>query len=138
MPNSQENLISLIRNEYTAERLVVDDELRQILKKNQETLDRALEELSTNLYKKDFHFIMELIQNAEDNSYKENQEPSLKFILSEDYLIIQNNEVGFKEENVRALCDIKKSTKKKVDGYVGEKGIGFKSVFKGRLWGGVR
>ncbi|MBN2881878.1 DUF3883 domain-containing protein, partial [Candidatus Woesearchaeota archaeon] len=52
------------------------------------------------------------------------------FILSENKLIIQNNEVGFNEENVRALCDVRKSTKKKVDGYVGEKGIGFKSVFK--------
>lgn len=35
------------------------------------------------------------------------------------------------EENIRSICDVGKSTKKnrKREGYIGEKGIGFKSVF---------
>jgi hypothetical protein len=127
---NERHLIKEIRNDYTGENLKPDKETQRVIKKNNETLNRALEELSINLYKKEFHFIMELIQNAEDNKYEKGTEPFLRFILSENKLIIQNNEVGFNEENVRALCDVRKSTKKKVDGYVGEKGIGFKSVFK--------
>lgn len=44
--------------------------------------------------------------------------------------MVQNNEVGFSEENIRALCDVANSSKKKQLGYIGEKGIGFKSVFR--------
>jgi hypothetical protein len=43
------------------------------------------------------------------------------------------NEVGFSPGNVEALCRVGQSTKKGGDNatrYVGEKGIGFKSVFK--------
>ena len=36
----------------------------------------------------------------------------------------------FGEANVRSLCSVGKSTKKKAEGYIGEKGIGFKSVFR--------
>jgi hypothetical protein len=48
-------------------------------------------------------------------------------------LRIDCNEVGFNAENVEAICAISRSTKsgKTSDGeYIGEKGIGFKSVFK--------
>jgi hypothetical protein len=44
-------------------------------------------------------------------------------------LTVANNETGFTTENVRALCDAGKSTKSKQEGFIGEKGIGFKSVF---------
>ena len=43
--------------------------------------------------------------------------------------MVENNEIGFLEENVRALCRIGQSTKTKRAGFIGEKGIGFKSVF---------
>jgi hypothetical protein len=48
-------------------------------------------------------------------------------------MLIDCNEIGFKKENIEALCCIGDSTKKAKDrtkGYIGEKGIGFKSVFK--------
>lgn len=48
-------------------------------------------------------------------------------------MLISCNEVGFEEANIEALCRIGDSTKKVKDrtkGYIGEKGIGFKSVFK--------
>lgn len=45
-------------------------------------------------------------------------------------IIVQNNELGFSEDNVRAICNVGRSTKTKVEGYIGEKGIGFKSVFR--------
>lgn len=46
---------------------------------------------------------------------------------------VLNNERGFSPANVRALCDVGRSTKGKGGlGYIGQKGIGFKSVFRVR------
>lgn len=71
-----------------------------------------------------------MIQNAEDNDYDKRIKPRIKFIILHDILVIQNNEKGFNEENVWALCGIGGTTKtNKTLGYIGEKGIGFKSVF---------
>jgi hypothetical protein len=39
-------------------------------------------------------------------------------------------QVGFSEANLRALCDVGNSTKAATTGYIGQKGIGFKSVFR--------
>lgn len=106
---------------------------------NEEDLHRAIEHLSEDLYSKDVHFILELIQNAEDNPYTTGKDPQLVFkILPEDptltpdtdgALLVINNESGFQEKNVRAICKVGDSTKTKREGYIGEKGIGFKSVF---------
>ena len=86
--------------------------------------------LARDIHTEKSHFILELIQNAEDNDYDENVEPTVKFIIMEDKLILQNNEKGFEEKNVWALCGIGETTKQnKKAGYIGEKGIGFKSVF---------
>ncbi len=46
-------------------------------------------------------------------------------------VVVENNELGFKEEDVRALSNVGSSTKKDRSlGYIGQKGIGFKSVFR--------
>lgn len=64
-----------------------------------------------------------MIQNAEDNSYPEGQEPQLLFSLAAGdptatgtpveganmTLGLFNNEVGFREENVDALCSVGES-----------------------------
>ncbi|KAJ4766060.1 ATP/DNA binding protein [Rhynchospora pubera] len=103
-------------------------------------LHQAVANLSAQLYAKDVHFLMELIQNAEDNEYPAGVEPSLEFILtSKDVtgtgapatLLVFNNEIGFSRMNMESLCSVGLSTKKgrKKEGFIGEKGIGFKSVF---------
>jgi hypothetical protein len=102
-------------------------------------LQRAISHLSEGLYTKETHFILELIQNAEDNQYRDNEKPDLAFILlredpsgtqgTEGALLVVNNELGFRTDNVDALCAVGKTTKHKREGYIGEKGIGFKSVF---------
>jgi hypothetical protein len=102
-------------------------------------LQDSIRHLAEGLYSKNAHFIFELIQNAEDNTYKV-KEPSLSFRLvktdptetpgSEGVLIVQNNEIGFSSDNVDAICAVGKTTKSKIKGYIGEKGIGFKSVFR--------
>ena len=87
-----------------------------------------------NLYSKETRFLYELIQNAEDNSYStataDGEEPFLAFKVYPDRIIIDSNEDGFSESNIRAICSVGNSTKKYSAGYIGEKGIGFKSVFK--------
>ena len=105
-------------------------------------LNNAIQHLAENLYKEHIHFIFELIQNAEDNTYEDPllYPPSLSFRLtkadptgsrgSDGALIIQNNEIGFNHANVDAICAVGKTTKNKEQGYIGEKGIGFKSVFR--------
>lgn len=88
--------------------------------------------LSRQLYDKETHFLLELIQNAEDNTYS-GVTPSLTFTYKRGSLRVDCNETGFTESNVRAICKIGESTKAghgKSARYVGEKGIGFKSVFK--------
>ncbi|KAI5833915.1 hypothetical protein K523DRAFT_412925 [Schizophyllum commune Tattone D] len=98
-------------------------------------LHRALSRLSDDLYSTDTHFVLEFIQNADDNAYAPGVVPELHIECQRDgVLAIKCNETGFTEKNVRALCDIGTSTKvgqrDRVGGYTGEKGIGFKAVFK--------
>ena len=75
------------------------------------TLQGALKRISTDLYSEESHFTMELIQNADDNKYAPGVEPDLTFVISLDEIIVSNNEIGFEEKHVRALCDVGKSTK---------------------------
>lgn len=102
-------------------------------------LQQSINKLSRDLYRKDSHFLLELIQNAEDNDY-DCDNPSLSFNLVKTdptitnayggALVISNNEIGFSKDNMKAMCSIGSSFKEKLKGYIGEKGIGFKSVFK--------
>lgn len=74
-----------------------------------------------------------MLQNAEDNHYTraqgQGQRPYIDFNVFHDRLVIDCNEDGFTDGNLRAICDVGKSSKTGAPGYVGEKGIGFKSVF---------
>ena len=128
MPSEQFEHIQRIRND-----------LHQASERVRDSLNNSVRILAKDLYNKHTHFIFELIQNAEDNSYC-GALPSLSFQLTKSdlmgsegadgALIIQNNETGFCPENVDALCAVGKTTKQKAQGYIGEKGIGFKSVFR--------
>ena len=103
-------------------------------------LQAALKNLAEELNAKETHFILELLQNAEDNTYGDGVEPELCISVeandptetpeSDGCLCLLNNEVGFQHEQVLSLCSVGQSTKKKALGYIGEKGIGFKSVFR--------
>lgn len=95
-------------------------------------LNRTLVKLADELYAKESHFVLELLQNADDNKYEIGCTPHIQFEVDNQTLVVSNNELGFKPENVDSLCDAGQSTKKseKLQGYIGEKGIGFKSVFK--------
>jgi len=45
----------------------------------------------------------------------------VKFVVSKDAIEVLNNECGFMEKNIRALCDVGRSTKgKHKSGYIGK------------------
>nr|GEU73490.1 hypothetical protein [Tanacetum cinerariifolium] len=117
MPSLETNEPSEDRNRDSVTTLTVhgadDDCVQPMLDSERETnaakiIDSIrIEEFE--LYSLDLHFLLEL----------------------EKSIIVLNNEQGFSAENIRALCDVGNSTKKKASsGYIGKKGIGFKSVFR--------
>ena len=120
--------------------LSLQPEQEEIARRQHEREGRSLQRLSQELYSKDTHFVLELIQNADDNDYPPHLSvgtssaeavPTLKFILTPECVVVLNNEAGFTEKNIRAICDVGKSTKDPHrSGYIGQKGIGFKSVFR--------
>nr|CCA19816.1 phosphoserine aminotransferase putative [Albugo laibachii Nc14] len=103
---------------------------RQIFTSQQRRLGRALKRLSAELYAFNSHFVLELIQNADDAVFQGNVSPTCKLLITENSVEFTSNEVGFTDANVQALCDVGASTKESDATCIGNKGIGFKSVFK--------
>ncbi|XP_038073872.1 uncharacterized protein LOC119741972 [Patiria miniata] len=121
---------SICREEFGVG-MELDEQTQRLMDRQRERIGRSLKRLSEELYSKDTHFVLELIQNADDNEYETGVDPSLVFLVDRSEVTVLNNEVGFSESNIRALCDIGRSTKgKHKRGYIGHKGIGFKSVFR--------
>ncbi|GJY68966.1 hypothetical protein Tco_0471948 [Tanacetum coccineum] len=92
-----------------------------------EDLHHAVKNLSDELYAK------------HNNGYPEGVDPSLEFVnTSKDItntrvpttLLVFNNENWFSSKNIDSVCSVGRSTKKGLHnhGYIGEKGIRFKSV----------
>src|ERR1043166_6280735 len=100
---------------------LVEQVRREKLEKDSPDLRAALKLLAEELNTKETHFILELLQNAEDNEYG-NKQPELTLRieaedptgipLSDGCLVVLNNEVGFQPDNVRSLCSVGQSTKK--------------------------
>jgi len=90
---------------------------------------RAIFLVSELIFTRSSHFIIELIQNAEDAGMglPNNGEMSIK--VSRKRVLITHNARPFDEEDVNAICGLR-TTKKPELGSIGYLGIGFKSVFK--------
>jgi hypothetical protein len=134
MSNSEDTrtpreVIEQIREEEYLLDIEASEHVQRGVKSLHKKLNSALKLLSEDLYSKQTHFVLELVQNADDNTYPQDVVPRLSFSLSPERLKLVNNEVGFSGDNVRALCRIGESSKANKTGYIGEKGIGFKSVF---------
>ena len=130
-------VIESIRRDEFGVGIELDHKGQIIADKQRSREGRSLERLSKELYSTDTHFVLELIQNADDNDYnndillESNDVPSLRFIMSSTSITVLNNEVGFFERHIRTICNVGQSTKKaNQSGYIGQKGIGFKSVFR--------
>ena len=113
-------VIDNVRHEEFGVGMQLDEKSRQLMERHQERIGRSLQRLSEELYSKDTHFVLELIQNADDNKYDVGTEPSLVFVVDKEAVTSMNNERGFSEQDIRALCDVGKSTKgKHKHGYIG-------------------
>ncbi|CAF3878418.1 unnamed protein product [Rotaria sp. Silwood1] len=89
----------------------------------------SLKRLGSDLYSSSVHFLHELIQNAEDNTYVGESRPYLRIELNHDYILFSNNEQGLRPRDVLAICSLAVTTKTSEQKHIGEKGVGFKSVF---------
>ena len=133
---AKQHIEQIRRNEFGFDDTTGQPSLNPLIAK----LHRALNQLATGIFEHAHHYVFELTQNADDNSYPDDADHFLKFVLLEDdptgtpgsqgCLCVLNDEMGFERKHVESLCDIGNSTKKgNREGYIGEKGIGFKSVF---------
>lgn len=128
--SSPRDFIEKVRRSFLVGIGAVPEEFRDGAENLQNQLNNALRLLSEELYSKKSHFILELVQNADDNSYKRGVVPELTFRVIPNRLVMANNEVGFFEANISAICKVGDSTKSRSKAEnIGEKGIGFKSVF---------
>lgn len=88
----------------------------------------GLSSLAKDLYSKDSRFVLELLQNADENCYTKaravGSAPYAALHLYSKKLVIECNEDGFTETDVRALCGLGNNSHA-----AGTKGIGFRSVF---------
>jgi hypothetical protein len=54
--------------------------------------------------------------------------PRLRIVLDHDFILLSNNEQGLRASDVSAICSLAVTTKQ-LNEHIGEKGVGFKSVF---------
>ena len=99
-----------------------------------QSLDRLLRLVTKRLYTRETHFLLELLGNADDNFYEEGVRPAVHIELRPDssgqsLLWVKNNEKGFRDVDVEAMCSVANSTKQSRGGSIGRMGIGWKSVF---------
>ncbi|KAM0457018.1 hypothetical protein ACHAPV_006996 [Trichoderma viride] len=94
------------------------------------TAAHSIKTLAKQIYSSGARFVFELLQNAEDNNFsKSTEDPYIAFNVYENRIVVECNEDGFTERDLGAICAVAKSTKSTSYGYIGAKGIGFKSVF---------
>ncbi len=62
-----------------------------------------------DIYSDSARFSLELLQNADDNHYAatlSDEAPFFSLKITPGYVWVRNNELGFSERDVRALCDV--------------------------------
>ncbi|KAK1536561.1 uncharacterized protein CCOS01_01881 [Colletotrichum costaricense] len=105
---------------------------KALLQKDQ-LIGSSILTLAKNLNTSHARFVFELLQNADDNKFvvanSRGVEPFVKFSVYRERIKIECNEDGFTYHDLKAICAIGQSSKNRSHGYIGEKGIGFKSVF---------
>jgi len=94
--------------------------------------------LSDYQYTSKMRFLMEILQNCDDNFYESDHPTVLFELLDNDptnvnnpggALRVENNEIGFSVADVESMMSVGESTKQGREGVIGHKGIGLKSLF---------
>lgn len=132
MSNTEQEKLLIELNEAHSKREQQNKELSRTFGKDlnqaQYKKDKAL---SDDAYPDNAHFIYEIIQNAEDSSYLKNEKAELEFHLLNDGILVLSNQDGFNNDDIRSICVMASGGKiAKKDQFIGEKGLGFRSVFK--------
>ncbi|KAF8859481.1 hypothetical protein BDZ45DRAFT_673240 [Acephala macrosclerotiorum] len=104
-------------------------ELLETLRSIRESLADIVDVIATGIGSRRGRFILELIQNVEDCDFNHTDRPSIRFEVNPLEIIVESNQDGFVERDVSGICRTGRSWKRGMPGYVGDKGIGFKSVF---------
>ncbi|WP_297085433.1 GreA/GreB family elongation factor [uncultured Draconibacterium sp.] len=98
---------------------------RWVTTNKENDFEDGITSLLTELYPDNAHFIYELLQNAEDTGAKK-----VSFELKRNELIfIHNGDKLFCDNDIEAITNIGKGTKKDDVNKIGKFGVGFKSVF---------
>jgi hypothetical protein len=98
---------------------------RWVITNKENDFQEGIISLLTELYPDNAHFIYELLQNAEDAEAKK-----ASFELSKHQLkFTHNGKKLFSENDIEAITNIGKGTKKDDVNKIGKFGVGFKSVF---------
>ncbi|KAJ6128191.1 hypothetical protein N7471_009408 [Penicillium samsonianum] len=108
-------------------------EIEESMLAKDKKIGHSIQTLAKNIYSSNARFVFELLQNADDNRFTRaagrNELPFIAFNVYPDRIVLECNEDGFTKENLSAICSVGESTKAASHGYIGAKGIGFKSVF---------
>ena len=90
--------------------------------------------LVANLYGDSAHFILEILQNAEDALRRRDSDSgdlrTVKFDLAAQELRVSHYGRPFDEDDVKGICAIGEGTKEEDITQIGRFGIGFKSVYR--------
>lgn len=80
--NPEIAIINAIRRDEFGVGVDLPEDGQKLMVKQQERQGRSLDRLSKDLYSKDTHFVLELIQNADDNDYPANMLKSVSYNVS--------------------------------------------------------
>lgn len=109
-----------------------------ILNSGEDILNETLNFFISDIYKDALHFFLEVLQNIDDAPFSVDiekdgvSEKDLDIELYNDKIVFKYDENGFNFSDFFAITSFGNSTKKSKlseSGTIGEKGIGFKSVF---------
>ena len=124
-----QRFMSLLR--MLRESIIKDDELHG--QNYPQLLNSLLSVGEDGLYSNNLRFVFELIQNVDDCEFADLNDHTLDihFDFNHDKIVLRYNEKGFTPFNVFAITGIAETAKNIQAGKneIGEKGIGFKSVF---------
>ncbi|KAK3897311.1 hypothetical protein C8A05DRAFT_48025 [Staphylotrichum tortipilum] len=114
-----------------------DQKMRSYQSGIAEDFKNALDVISNELYPNPADFLLEILQNADNNTYESSVAPKLWITYWDDMLRFDTNEAGFNRADVDGICGVGRSSKKeKAEAtqagkrQIGEKGIGFKAVYR--------
>lgn len=144
--NSKElnNMLNLEKNNTTLDNNSIKNVLKEIMKykrviilndEQEGIIKNVMGMFVQDIYKDSLHFFLEIIQNADDcsKSNKTDEENSLDITITTDKDIsFEYNDRGFNFSDIMAITSLGNSTKKSQldnNADIGEKGIGFKSIF---------